>query len=240
MSVPAIASPLGQLGSCPFSFYPPIVNVEHNAWIFRRATWSEIQVMNTKTSEELWIPRHLVGEVSMVGEPVVIVGLIKEIEYRAGAVYPHIRRVLEMPRAVNESPRPSAPQSVGPALVVGIRVESRSRTRTVMGSIAAGLLACMAFVTVFRDGAVTSRWLARQAAARVDLPFSAQDDYESVVARLGPPAGDEWRSSGGAQYRRLWYPRHSYTVILTGRDHPRYAGAVDASGRVIHSVRPIR
>jgi hypothetical protein len=216
------------------------VNIEHNEWMFRRATWSEIQVMNTKTSEELWIPRHFVGEVSLVAEPVRIVGLIKEIEYRAGAVYPHIRRVLEMPRAVNDSPRSGATQPLRLAAVVGIRVESRSRTRTVMGSIAAGLLACMAFVTVFRDGAVTSRWLARQATARVDLPFTAQDDYDSVVARLGPPTGDEWRSAGSVRYRRLWYPRHSYTVILSGRDHPRYAGAVDANGRVIHSVRPIR
>ena len=202
--------------------------------MFRRATWSEIQVMNTKTSEELWIPRHFVGEVSLVAEPVRIVGLIKEIEFRAGAVYPHIRRVLEMPRAVNDAPRSYAPQSLRSAAVVGIRVESRSRTRTVMGSIAAGLLACMAFVTVFRDGAITSRLLARQSAARVDLPFTAQDDYESIVKRFGAPAEDQTTRN----YRRLWYPKQSFALILVGRDHPRYAGAFDANGRVIHSVRP--
>src|SRR5262249_21414220 len=103
--VPPIASPLRELGSSPFSFYPPIVNVEHNEWIFRRATWSEIHVVNTKTSEELAIPRHFVGEVSLVGEPVIIVGLTKEIEYREGAVYPYVRRVIEMPRAGKGTPR---------------------------------------------------------------------------------------------------------------------------------------
>jgi hypothetical protein len=215
------------------------VNIEHNEWIFRRATWSEIQVTNTKSSEELWIPRHFVGEVSLVGEPVMIVGLSKEIEYRAGAVYPHIRRVIEMPRAVNDSPRFRAPRPQLPAVVVGIRVESANRRRTWLGSIAAGLLTCMALVTVFRDGAITTRFLARQAGARVDLPFTAQDDYESVVARLGPPASDEWRTIGGTRYRRLWYPKHSFALLFSGADHPRYAGAVDSGGRVIHSARPV-
>jgi hypothetical protein len=234
VSVPPITSPLGQLGSSPFSFYPPIVHIEHNEWIFRRATWSEIQVMNTKTSEVLSIPRHFVGEVSLIGEPVVIVGLIKEIEYRAGAVYPHVRRVIEMPLAVNDSRRPRASQTPHPAPVVGIRVESGIRSRSIIGSIAAGLLACMAFVTVFRDGAITSRLLARQSAARVDLPFTAQDDYESIVKRFGAPAEDQTTRN----YRRLWYPKQSFALILVGRDHPRYAGAFDANGRVIHSVRP--
>lgn len=236
MSVPPIASPLRQLGSAPFSFYPPIVGIEHNEWIFRRATWNEIQVINTKTSEELSLPRHLVGEVSMVGEPVLIVGLIKEIEYRRGAVYPHVRRVIEMPRAVNDWRRIRMEPPPGPAPVVGIRVESAGRSRNWIGTIVASLLACMAFVTVFRESAVTSRLLARQAATRANLPFTAQDDYDSIVARIGLPADDDWQPQRG--YRRLWYPRRSFALILTGREHPRYAGAVDGAGRVIHSVSP--
>ncbi len=229
VSVPPIASPLRELGSSPFSFYPPIVNIEHNEWIFRRATWSEIHVLNTKTSEELAIPRHFVGEVSLIAEPVIIVGLTKEIEYREGVVYPYIRRVIEMPRAVNDTRRPRMQQPVpGPAPVVGIRVEPEARSRSLFGTIAAGLLACMALVTVFRDGAITSRLLARQA-THVDLPFTAQDDYDSIVRRIGFPARDEWQ----AGTRRLWYPRHSFTLILA----PRYTSAIDANGRIIHSVR---
>ncbi|SRR5579883_28338 len=236
MAVPPIASPLGQLGSSPFSFYPPILGIERNEWIFRRATWNEIQVMNTKTSEEVWIPRHFVGEVSMVGEPVVIVGLTKEIECRQGIVYPHVRRVIEMPRAVNGPLRPRSARPSRPAAVVGIRVESGKRPRGWIGSIAAGLLACMAFVSVFRDSAITSRLLSRQSSPHLNLPFTAQDDYDSIVRRLGPPATDDWRRDT----RRLWYPQRSFAVILTGRGHPTYARAVDANGNVIHSVRPLQ
>src|SRR5580693_992417 len=120
MASPPIPPLLGHLASRSFSFYPPIVNIEHNEWLFRRATWSEVQVMNTKSSTELWVPRRFVGEISLVGEPVMIVGLVKELEYKAGTVYPHVRRVIEMPRAVNDSVRRYArtPEPEGPASVV--------------------------------------------------------------------------------------------------------------------------
>lgn len=232
--VAPIPAPFDQLRSSPFSFYPPIVNVEHNEWTFRRATWTEVEVMNTKTSEQIWIPRHFVGELSLVAEPVILVGLVKELEYREGAVYPHVRRVIEMPRAVNGSPRTRAPQ---PAAVVGIRVESPRRGRNMLATFAAGILACLAVVTVFRDGVVTSRLLR---STHVDLPFTAADDYDSVVARLGPPGGDEWRSAGDVRYRRLWYPREGFAVILVGGSHPHYGGAVDSGGRVLHAVRSLQ
>ena len=117
MSVPPIASPLSQLGRAPFSFYPPIVGVEHNEWIFRRATWNEIEVINTKTSQELAIPRHFVGEVSLVGEPVVIVDcshlvqldtsgldslrqLHKAVLFRGGTL--HLENLHEQPQGLIE------------------------------------------------------------------------------------------------------------------------------------------
>jgi hypothetical protein len=229
-----IPTPLDQLGSTPFSFYPPIVNIEHNEWIFRRSTWDEIQVVNTKTAAELWVPRSFVGELSLVGEPVMIVGLLKELEYRQGVVYPHIRRVIEMPRVVNDSPRTRirAPEPVRPAAVVGIRLESRGRGKTVLGAVAAGLLACLVAV-ISRDVLLTSR--AWPASARVQLPFTNQDDYDSIVRRLGPPAEDGWRTSKGVDYRRLWYPKQAFAVILIGG---RYRGAIDSNGRVLHSVGP--
>ncbi len=134
--------PFDQLGNCPFSFYPPIANVEHNEWIFRSATWDEIRVVNTKTASEVLVPRRFLGAVSLVGEPVVIVGLLKELEYKEGAVLPLIRRVIEMPRAVNGSPGPriQAPRPQALAPVVGIRLESaRPRKRMVLGAVAVGL-----------------------------------------------------------------------------------------------------
>src|SRR5580698_5228156 len=141
--VPPIPPPFDQLGNCPFSFYPPIANIEHNEWIFRTATWDEICVVNTKTAAEVFVPRRFLGAMSLVGEPVVIVGLLKELEYKEGAVLPVVRRVIEMPRAVNESPRPRirAPRLQVLAPVVGIRLESsKPRTRTVLGAVAVGLL----------------------------------------------------------------------------------------------------
>ena len=83
MSLPPLPPIMDQLGNRHFSFYPPIINIEHNEWQFRRATWSEILVVNSSTGEEIWIPRRFVGEVSRIKDPVLIVGLVKELEYKA-------------------------------------------------------------------------------------------------------------------------------------------------------------
>jgi hypothetical protein len=142
-----------QLGRRAFSFFPAIVGIEHNEWVLRRATWTEVEVANKKTGQELSIPRRFVGEVSAIEEPFVIVGLVKELEYREGAVWPHIRRVIEMPRVVNGGfpMRACAPQ--GPAPVVGIRLEPPRQSRAwkraaacvalVLMLVAAGILACV-------------------------------------------------------------------------------------------------
>jgi len=161
---PILPTPLDHIRH-PFSFFPPIRDIEHNEWIFRSATCDEIRVMNTKTQTDLWVPRRFVGEVSLIGEPVMIVGLVKELEYREGAVYPHVRRVLEMPRAVNDSPRSMAtfspaPESRKPADIVGIRVESPRSSpagRILFAVIAAILLACLALAILFRDATFRSR-----------------------------------------------------------------------------------
>jgi hypothetical protein len=149
VNAPHIPTPLDQLGSRPFSFYPAIVGVEHNQWRLRRVTWTEVHVVNTKSGLEMWVPRHIVGEVSLIEEPVRIVGLVKELEYKAGALIPHRRRVLEMPRAVGDSPRlrfrPIPPEDA--PRVVGIRVEEGAKSRRwrrILGWIATCLLACIA------------------------------------------------------------------------------------------------
>jgi hypothetical protein len=241
---PIIPTPLDHLGSHPFSFYPAILNIEHNEWRYQRATASDIQVMNTKTHDELWVPRRFVGEISLVGEPVMIVGLVKELEYREGFVYPHVRRVIEMPRAVNGPVRSFEevrfgrdPRPLGPADVVGIRIESPRESRAgrfVFAAVAAGLLTCLAAAIVFRDatpGANAALWRSPQ----IDLPFNAGDDYDSIAAKFGPPSTDELRTAGKLHYRRLWYSKRGVAVILIG-DH--YAGAIDGNGRVVRSLEP--
>ncbi len=237
MPVPPIPAPFDQLGSLRFSFYPPIAAIEHNEWMFRSATWDEIRVVNTKTAEEIWVPRRFLGAASL-GEPVIIVGLLKELEYREGAVIPMVRRVIEFSRAVNDSPRPRirAPRPEAPAPVVAIRLEPpKTRARAALGAIAAGLLVLIPAAIILRDGFFTTH--PGLASARIDLPFSAIDDYPSIVQKLGPPARDKTRKMDGVEYRKLSYPGRGFAIVL--RDG-FYAGAVDGSGRIVHSVRPFK
>jgi hypothetical protein len=154
MPGPPIPASFESLGRRPFSFYPPIVDVEHNEWILRRANWTDFHVINTKTKDELCVPRRFVGEGALVEEPVMIVGLVKELEYREGVVLPHVRRVIEMPRAVNAS-RPGhglgAPRI---APVVGIRVEAEPGSkvwRMVVAAAAAAVLICVAVVILVQS-----------------------------------------------------------------------------------------
>jgi hypothetical protein len=147
MPGPPIPASFESLGRRPFSFYPPIVNVEHNEWVLRRANWTDFVVMNTKTRDELCVPRRFVGEGALVEEPVMIVGLVKELEYREGVVMPHVRRVIEMPRAVNGPARVPGPPRIAP--VVGIRIESEPRSRAwrmLVAAAAAAVLICVAVV----------------------------------------------------------------------------------------------
>ena len=76
------------------------MGIEHNEWLYRKANWSEILVVNCRSGAELWIPRSFVGEVARVEDPVLIVGLTRELEYKGGMVVPFQRRVIEMPVAV--------------------------------------------------------------------------------------------------------------------------------------------
>jgi hypothetical protein len=241
--MPLLPAPLGDLGRRRFSFYPAIRGIEHNEWMLGRATWTEVQVINAKSAEELFIPRRVVGEVSRAEGPVVIVGLLKELEYKRGVVLPHSRCVIEMPRAVNDSPRPAASLQQHPASVVAIRAEpvGESRARKLLrGSVAVGILACVASGFLVRDlhvGTHAGFWNTPQR----DLPLGAGDDYASVVRKLGAPASDRWMAApSGDPYRRLWYPRRGVVVILTGTDpdSAHYVGAVGYDGRIVHAAAP--
>jgi hypothetical protein len=246
VSVLPIPAPLQQLGQRPFSFYPPIVNIEHNEWLLRSATSNDVQVSNTKTGEEISVPRHYLGELSSIDEPVILVGLIKELEYRQGVLLPHIRRVIEMPRAVNDAVRTpfrwSSDQSEAPrpAPVVAIRLESGPQSRArrfVRGSVAAGVLTCLTAVVLMRDGALG--WNTGFTSVRqINLPFTALDDYSSIVSKFGLPGSDHWKAARGSTYRGLWYPQQSILLILggSGGAQVRYLGALDRNGRVVHSV----
>jgi hypothetical protein len=105
-------------------------------------------VVNSRTGEEIWVPRQFVGEISAVNDPVVILGLTRELEYRDGAVAPVERRVIEMPVAVGGNRGLAAvPQAdrkpPRQAPVIGIRLESPHRRRWLKwlgGALASAIL----------------------------------------------------------------------------------------------------
>jgi hypothetical protein len=241
MAVPPIPPPLAQLGSRPFSFYPAILKAGHNEWIYRSATWSEVLVGNTKTNQEVSVPRRYLGEISRVDAPVMIVGLRTELEYRSGAVWPAERRVIEMPRAVNDAPGPRIAQApVGGAVVVGIRLENDSNSRVgklVLGGVALGVAGCVLAISLFRGGVIATRAFYAPL-SQVDLPFTPDDDYAAVVRALGPPQGQRWRSVADEQFELLAYPQRGLYVILMGHERGavRYIGAMDWNWHPAHAV----
>lgn len=241
MPVPPAPPPIEQLGQRPFSFYPAILNIEHNEWLYRTATWPEILVQNTKTNQQVWVPRRYWGAISRVEAPVMIVGLSKELEYKAGAVWPVTRRVIEMPRAVNETSRPAQFHLAEPASVIGIQLENRVESRIgrlLLAGVAASLAACVLVVSLYRGGVVGNR-IIYAPLMQTELSFTAADDYHAIVRSLGAPEADRWRaSSGELQYRLLAYPLQGLNVILIGRtrEEMHYAGALDQTWNPIHTV----
>jgi hypothetical protein len=237
MSLPQI-SPLEHLGNRPFSFYPPILNIEQNEWFFRRGTWSEILVLNSRTGVEIWIPRRFLGEISQIEDPVVIVGLVKELEYKAGAVWPHQRRVIQMPVAVGERVRPAAPPTDTVAPVIGIRTASitDSRIGKLVGlTMLVGVVGSFVAVNLLREGSLRPR-IAYTTHDQLYLQLTHDDDYWAVVRALGPPASDHWQTETGAiQFRSVAYPERSYTIILMGdtRSNARYIGTMDEAWKPI-------
>jgi hypothetical protein len=124
--------------------------VEHNEWQFRKATWSEIQVINYRSGEEVWISRRYVGEVSRIDDPLLMVGLSRELELSGGMVVPVQRRIIEMPVAVNASIA-TGMRTAGrnaPAQVVGIRLERRDRRIFKLILIAVAALAVLYSVAI--------------------------------------------------------------------------------------------
>jgi hypothetical protein len=147
MASPPIVPSLFHLAARPFSFYPAIAGVAHNEWRLRKATWQDWLVVNSRTSEELSIPRRFVDEVSSTDHPVLIVGLLRELQCRNGVALPFERRVIEMPLAAGAENDPRLqPRSGGPAPVIGIRLEPRRRNRVFQ--LVGGALAMAIFIYI--------------------------------------------------------------------------------------------
>ena len=243
MASPPIPPSLEHLATRPFSFYPPIINVEHNEWLFRKATWSEILVVNCKSGAEVWISRRFVGEVSRIDDPVLIVGLIRELEYKGGAVWPCQRRVIEMPVAVGGVTTASSAVSDrgAPAPIVGIRLESNDKRifKLIGGALGVAIFLAIVAVNLNRVGELRQRSVVFSTKDQQYLDLTSRDDYLAIVQKLGPPAIDRWQSETNTiQVRALGYPDRKYTIVLMGSDRrtARYIGTMDETWKPIHSV----
>jgi hypothetical protein len=232
-----IPQTIEELGDRSFSFYPAILNIEHNEWTLKQLSWSEVLVANSQTAEEVWIPRRFVGEVASADHPVTIVGLKKELEFKAGAVWPHDRRLLSMPRGKarnyvpipqrsGEPPPPGARHRrvVGPEGKVG---------RLIVGALVTG------FTIILVVLAMNLRSVSLRGVEEHALGLTFEDDYNSVVRKLGKPTEDRWRANTGEmQYRLLRFKGKPYALILMGteQDTARYIGAMDGNWKPVDSV----
>jgi len=245
-SVPGPVSVEGLKGRS-FSFYPAIRNIEHNEWTLDEENWSELQVANRKSGLQIWIPRNYVGSVSSSDSPVLIVGLNRELEFKAGRVWPYRRTVIEMPgprqRAAAGEDEPPSPHG----RAAGRLDAAESKVgRFLAGSVLVGLIACL-FVVLFASGGnpFSFRGLFRPAAQTADqryLALSTADTYHDVVLKLGSPDAEQWISPEAAeiQFRLLRYPARSYTVVMMGasRSESRYIGALhEPSRQVLDSAK---
>ena len=192
-------------------------------------------MVNSRSGSELWIPRRFVGEVSRIDEPVLIVGLNRELELRSGMILPYQRRVIQMPVAGGAvSAMPGAGGgSHEPAPIVGIRLESNDKRifkligATVVAAIAlyfgASNFARQRYVYTFND--------------QTPLGLSRRDDYVAVARKLGKPAADREVEIGTIHYQALDYPDRKRTVILMGSDaHTTYIGAMDQNWKPTESA----
>jgi hypothetical protein len=240
MASPPIPPQFEHMATRPFSFYPPILGIEHNEWLYRKANWSEILVVNCRSGTEIWIPRRFMGEVARVEDPVLIVGLARELEYKGGMIVPFQRRVIEMPIAVGGTAlSPSAEERISPASIVGIRTAS-PQDRFIFKLI--GVAVLVAIVAYGLAVNLSRQRVVFTAKDQTYLGLNARDDRTSIVGKLGEPASDHWQSeTGELQYEALAYPARKVTVILMGSDRKSafYIGAVDPNWQPVHAV-PLR
>jgi hypothetical protein len=225
MAISPLLAPLQQLGGRRFSFYPPIRHVDHNEWIYRRATWTEVVVVNTRSGTEACIPRSCIGEVSFVDDPVVIVALRRELQWVEDSIRAWRAPVIELPVAVNRSGA-VIPHPDHPAPVISIRLETSPESRTGL-KMTVGLVLTAVGCLIAAD--VARSW----------LHTSAADDYASIVRKIGSPASEHSvHTPDGHVYRLLRYPRRKSTIVLSvGPDAAaHYIGAIDLEGHILNAV----
>lgn len=234
--------PLDQLVGREFSFYPSIANVETNLWTLVEAHWSEFLVESVAERTQVWVPRRFLGTLSASDRPVVIVGLEKPLEYKAGQVRPVMKRVIEMPRVPAGDPMGESRDSEAKLTLVApparLDPSEKQLGKLILIALVGALVMVAAVIAVFR-GVRSGDMISYKAVVQESLGLGPEDDYFAVVRKLGDPESDRWKTdSESLQFRILAYPKQNLNVILTGRERKEvhYAGALDRDWKVIDSV----
>lgn len=243
---PSYPPPLNQLAGREFSFHPSIGNFETNLWRLVDANWSEFQVENLGDNRQVWVPRRYLGDVSASDRPVVIVGLNRGLDYKAGQVWPVQKRIIEMPRVPtgsaakpSEDPEQSSSQpSFG--IQSGLRLDASEKKvgRLILVALGGSVLLVSLVIAYFR-GVESGEMVSFKPVVQESLGLGPEDDYFAVVRKLGEPKGDRWKAEGESiQYRVLDYPQRNLFVILAGRERTQalYVGAMDKDWKVVDSV----
>jgi hypothetical protein len=240
-----LTPPLDQIAGREFSFYPSVNGIEENLFRLLDADWTEFEVENVAAGTKFWMPRRFLGEVSATDKPVMIVGLNRTLEYKAGQVWPVQKRVIEMPRVPTGAPTMDAPLDAKAAggldgLSGKLRLDASEKKvgRLIVVSIVAAIVLVAVALAVFR-GNRTGENLTYQTVVQENLGLGPDDDYYAVVRKLGTPREDRWKEPAETvQYRVLAYPERRLFVILAGgeRKDARYVGALDGNWRVVDSV----
>ena len=244
MAAESQQSVLDELAGRRFSLYPAIRGIEHNEWTLERETWSEILIRNNTSGSEIWIPRNHLGEVSSSDSPVLILGLLRELEFKAGSVVPYRKVVLSMPEtpAARRGTQEIPPQPPRNEFVKG----SDAKTFKLLGiALSLGLVAALfGFVAVVVDFQNPIEYFFRPDTTTADqryLSLASTDGYHDIVIKLDAPEKEQWLTleEEELQFQSLWYGSRSYIVILMGgaRAGMRYIGTVhEPSRRVLDSA----
>ena len=228
-----------------FSFYPAIHGIGHNEWTLLDSTWSEVQVRNGLSGQEFWIPKRHLGSVSSSDEPVLILGLQRDLEFRAGGVFPRRPLVTEIPSTPAARQPPAAP---APEPKQRLLPSSDARLLRLL-AVAIGV-ALLASVIGFLGLAghlhnPLARWLQpdTSTADQRYLGLGAADSYFEVVAKLGAPDSQEWVSAeeDEIQFQALFYPARRYIAVLAGntRRDMHYLGTLHFPTRQVLDSAPL-
>lgn len=241
--------PLEALQGRRFSFYPAIRGIEHNEWSLEDSTWSEVQVRNCQSGKEFWVSKSHLGSVSSSDSPVLILGLHRELEAKAGGVHPYRKVVTEMPSTAAGRSQ-AAPAGAAPPPKSHAHRRTDARVLRLLG-LAVGatlLLGLLGFSVIVGGLHNPLETLFQPDTSTTDqryLGLGSNDSYFEVVSKLARPESERWISDeeDELQFQALQYPSRRYTVIMMGgsRAEMRYIGTLHEPTRsVLDSARIAR